>query len=191
MSYVWQIAEMLANAGPRGLYILEVTDIGDEYMYEFASFLKCLCHMQAKGDDFDDLNTKRLMEKLVRTLAKLEVMLPVHWNTITRNLLLLHPEWLDKFGAFWATHMLAVESLHVLIKQLCRSRKHMMASFLYHYEIFSVNQLSWRFTTEYANDPRPSAVSWKDAVEERRKGMHVLGMCGCVCVCVCVCVCMF
>ena len=171
---------------------MEASDIGDNYMYQFASLLKCIYHMQSKGDAFDELEPNVLFRKLVRTLATLEVMMPVHWNTITRNLLLLHPEWLEKLGAFWATNMLSVESLHVLLKSCCRSRKHLMASFLYHYEIFSVNQLSWRFGTEYVNDPRPSALSWKDTVEERRTGVHVLGTYVCVTiyyVYVCVCVC--
>ena len=172
-----QLGEACALAGSRGLYLLETADIGDEYMYEFASFLKCILHMQSKGTAFDKLDTKRLHEKLVKTQAKLEVMMPVHWNTITRNLLLLHPGWLDEFGAFWATNMLSVESLHVLIKSLCRNRNHMMASFLYHYDIFSTSQLTWRFDTEFCNDPRPSSLCWKDTVEERRTEVHVLGTC--------------
>jgi hypothetical protein len=165
----------MALGGSRGIYLLEMADIGWQYKVAFASLIRCLHHLQAKGEKFARLNTKKLSEKLVITLATLEVLMPVHWNTITRNLLLLQPKWLEKFGAIWATGMLDIESLHVLLKSLCRNRNHMMVSFMEHYKIFSTNQLSWRFCTEYANDPRPSSLSWKQPEEDKDTGIKVLG----------------
>jgi hypothetical protein len=165
----------MALGGSRGVYLLEIMDIGWRYKVAFASFIRCVYHLQAKGEKFAQLNTKILFDKLVMTLATLEVSMPVHWNTITRNLLLLQPKWLEKFGAIWATGMLDVESLHVLLKSLCRNRNHMMVSFMEHYKIFSTNQLSWRFCTEYANDPRPSSLAWKQPEEDKDTGIEVLG----------------
>ena len=114
-------------------------------------------------------------KKLAKTLAALEPMMPVHWNTITRCLLLLQPGWVGKLGDFWATNMMAVERLHVLVKNLCRSRKNIMASFLNNYKLFSTNQLDWRFCTEYANDPRPSSLCWKDPVELKIPDVFIPG----------------
>jgi hypothetical protein len=62
-------------------------------------------------------------------------------------------------GSFWAINMLSLETFHILIKQLARSRKNLLASVKNNYSIFSLDQLDWQFKSEYANVPDMSSLS--------------------------------
>jgi hypothetical protein len=66
---------------------------------------------------------------------------------------------LNLFGSFWAIIMLSIESYHMLMKALGRSRKNLIACILNNYSIFSLDQLDWQFTSEYATPPVSSSVS--------------------------------
>jgi len=66
---------------------------------------------------------------------------------------------LNKDGSFWAINMLSLETYHMLIKQLARSKKNMLASVKNNYSIFSLDQLDWQFQGEYANVVDMSSLS--------------------------------
>jgi hypothetical protein len=178
----------LALASPRGLYLLELLEIDPAYEEQFASFLTCIEACLGKGfvveqmdsDDSDtDIDEKEddafadhmdnVHTKLVETCATLETMMPVQWSTITRNLLLEKPGNIKEWGENWVTGLLHVERLHTLIRSMCVSKKSHMVGFMNQYRLWTHNQLDWRFATEYANNPRPSAVCVKEPFEKKPK----------------------
>ena len=179
----------MALAGPRGVYLLELLQIDPEYEMQFASFLTCIEACLGKGfvveqEDSDDSDTDtddekeadafadhmdNVHTKLVETCATLETMMPVQWNTITRNLLLEKPGDIKQWGENWVTGLLHVERLHTLIRSMCVSKKSHMVGFMNQYRLWTHNQLGWRFATEYANNPRPSAVCVKEPFEKKPK----------------------
>ena len=184
------MSQSLALAGPRGLYILELLEIDSEYEIQFASLLKCIGALLGKGvpvptleeQEFDDdgeeeknaaeesddpfgYGVDRVSEKLVETCATLESMMPVQWNTVTRNLLLEMPGAIKHWGENWVTGLFHIERLHILLRAMCHSKKSHMIGFLNGYRLFTTNQISWRFCTDYVNKPRPSSLSVKSPVE--------------------------
>ena len=183
------MSEGLVLAGHRGLYLLELFEIQRDYEIQFASFLTCINDCMGKGfdgfavepdsdDDASDAEDEqkedpfadhmdKVFSKLVETCATLETMMPMQWNTITRNLLLEKPRDLKETGENWVTGLFHVERLHTLIRSMCASKKSHMVGFMNNYRIFTANQLSWRFVTEYANNPRPSALCVKEAADAK------------------------
>ncbi len=80
----------------------------------------------------------------VRVLAKLEVLLPVYWNTSTRHFLLHTFDFIRNLGHFWAFSMLGVERLHVMVKRLGKSKRNIMKSIQTHNDDYITSQLQWR-----------------------------------------------
>ena len=181
------MSQGLALAGSRGLYILEQLAINPEYETQFASFLTCINKLLGKGfvvpieggpesdDDDDDKEEDEedhfgkhmdtVKKQLVETCATLESMMPMQWNTITRNLLLDMPDAMKNWGENWVTGLFNVERLHILVKSMCASKKSHMIGFMNNYKVWTTNQISWRFVTKYANKPRPSSLTVKVPLE--------------------------
>jgi hypothetical protein len=52
-------------------------------------------------------------------MAVLEILMPTHWNTQTRAMLVgRFTTQLRRFGSFWAQNMLSIEVFHTLVKAL-------------------------------------------------------------------------
>ena len=103
-----------------GKYIIGKLDLDESYKSVFVDLLDCFDQMQAKLPMSDDEKTK-CQEKLTRTLAWLEIKLPMYWCTIVRHLLLHIIPKMETFGNFWAWGMLTMERNHTNIKGAVRS----------------------------------------------------------------------
>ena len=105
-----------------------------------------------------------------RILTKLEIMLPLYWNTSTRHLLLHTVDFIERFGHVWAFSMLGVERIHVMIKKLGRSKRNIMASIQKNNDLLAQSQLQWRYDSEHkwSTDARQSSFLLKKDIPERR-----------------------
>ena len=65
--------------------------------------------------------------ELVRVLTKMEVMLPLCWNTNVRHVLLHLCEYIRRFGPFFTHNMLPFERWHIQFKRCVRSGHHTMS----------------------------------------------------------------
>jgi hypothetical protein len=103
-------------------------------------------------------------------LTKLEIMLPLYWNTSTRHLLLHTVEFIERFGNIWAFSMLGVERIHVMIKKLGRSKRNIMASIQKNNDRLAQSQLQWRYDSEHkwSFDARQSSLQMKKDIPERK-----------------------
>ena len=63
------------------------------------------------------------------------------------------------WGAFWATNMLFVERLHVLLKKMGAGHKDRMQSFVNHYDLWDSSQSTWRWTGEWSTKPKKSTMA--------------------------------
>ena len=78
-----KLAEALAFAGDRGAYFIGLTDIDEGLKKDFIDLVTVAGQFVDKAMKKADLN--RLHDKLVKVLAKLEVLLPLYWNTSARH----------------------------------------------------------------------------------------------------------
>ncbi len=63
------------------------------------------------------------------------------------------------WGAFWASNMLFVERLHVLLKKMGAGHKDRMQSFVNHYDLWDSSQSEWRWTGEWTTKPKKSTMA--------------------------------
>jgi hypothetical protein len=103
-----------------GKYMIGKLDLDESYKSAFVDLLDCFDQMQAKLPMSDD-EKKKCQEKLTRTLAWLEIKLPIYWCTIVRHLLLHIIPKMETFGNIWAWGMLTMERNHTNIKGAVRS----------------------------------------------------------------------
>ena len=75
-----QIADRLTLSGTRGQYFLDKVGISDEFVELFSSLLRSLEAMQAKVWDKGEAATQ-VQKELTTTMARLEILLPIYWNT--------------------------------------------------------------------------------------------------------------
>ena len=114
-----KIAEALDFLGDRGKFWIYKSDLDDAYKAAFIALIEATQNFLAKIPDRTKIEAYQM--QLVESLATLECMLPMYWNTITLHLQLCKAaDQVLKWGAFWAQNMLHVERLHVLLKNLCR-----------------------------------------------------------------------
>ena len=102
-------------------------------------------------------------------LTRLEIMLPLYWNTSTRHLLLHTVEFIERFGNVWAFSMLGVERIHVMIKKLGRSKRNIMASIQKNNDLLAQSQLQWRYDSEHkwSTNARQSSFLLKKDIPQR------------------------
>ena len=103
-------------------------------------------------------------------LAKLEIMLPLYWNTSTRHFLLHIFEFIERFGNVWSFSMLGVERIHVMIKKLGKSKRNIMTSIRKHNDLLVHSQLDWRYKKghSWSTKARQSSFQMKRPVPERQ-----------------------
>ena len=118
--------------------------------------------------------TVNLNKRLVIVLTKLEIALPLYWNTSTRHYLLHMYATILNLGNFWSISMLGVERLHVLIKSLSKGTKNILATFQRKYDLFVQSQLKWRYK---ANHTWPTETNFmrKRPVQEQKHNLVLLG----------------
>jgi hypothetical protein len=114
-----KIAEALAFCGDRGVYHTALLDIQPEYRDMIIELLKICCQLMKKTTS-DPRELAALQKRFVIILTKLEIALPVYWNTSTRHFLLHIADAISLMGSFWAFSMLGAERVHVTIKRLAR-----------------------------------------------------------------------
>ena len=78
-----QLDEALQVGGDIGKYLIGLLDIDENYKEKLIDLLDCFDQIQAKLP-MDDDTKDRCQRKLVRTLAWLEIKLPLYWCTIVR-----------------------------------------------------------------------------------------------------------
>lgn len=113
-----KIAESLAFCGDRGVYLTALLNIDPVVREMIIDLLKICCDFIKKCPTAPEL--KNLQERFVVVLTKLEIALPVYWNTTTRHHLLHIADAIAKMGSFWAFSMLGAERVHVTIKKLVK-----------------------------------------------------------------------
>ena len=64
-----------------------------------------------------------------------------------------------KWGSFWASNMLFVERLHVLLKKMGAGHKDRMQSFVNHYDLWDSAQSNWRWTGSWTTKPKKSTMA--------------------------------
>ena len=114
-----KIVESLAFCGDRGVYLVGLLNIDPGVRDMFIEVLKIACNF-IKKRTHNPTELKNLQKRFVIVLTKLEIALPLHWNTSTRHYLLHIADSITKMGSFWAFSMLGAERVHVTIKKLAR-----------------------------------------------------------------------
>jgi hypothetical protein len=114
-----KIAESLAFCGDRGVYLTALLDIDPVYREMIIELLKICCSLMKKSTSAP-VELQKVQKRFVMLLTKLEIALPVYWNTSTRHYLLHIAGAILKMGSFWAFSMLGAERVHVTIKKLSR-----------------------------------------------------------------------
>ena len=120
-----KLDEALQVGGCIGKYMIGQLEMDDSYKSAFVDLLDCFDKIQAKLP-MSDQEKSECQNKLVRTLAWLEIKLPVYWCTIVRHLLLHIIPKMDTFGSMWAMGMLTMERNHKNIKAAVRSTQVIM-----------------------------------------------------------------
>lgn len=111
--------------------MIDQLDLDTSYKSAFVDLLDCFDQMQAKLPMSDE-EKEACQKKLVRTLAWLEIKLPIYWCTVVRHLLLEIIPKMDTFGAIWAFGMLTMERNHTNIKGAVRSTQVMFSLSIVH-----------------------------------------------------------
>ena len=114
-----KIAETLAFCGDRGVYHMTLLDIDPKFKDMVIELLK-ICCILIKKSAHEATELKQLQKRFVIILTKLEIALPLYWNTSTRHYLLHIADAIEKMGSFWAFSMLGAERVHVTIKKLVK-----------------------------------------------------------------------
>ena len=101
-------------------------------------------------------------------LTKLEIALPVYWNSSTRHFLLHTFDFIQNMGHFWAFSMLGVERIHVMIKKLGKSKRNIMRSIQLNNDRLIESQVTWRFDkkTKWASEGSASSLHAKKPIAE-------------------------
>ena len=76
-----------------------------------------------------------LLAELTKIRSDFEILMPLFWNHSTIHYVGHTPGILFRWGAFWAINMLAIERLHVLIKNLVRGTRNPMQSLQNHWYV--------------------------------------------------------
>lgn len=126
-----KLHEALQIGGDIGKYMIKQLDLDTSYTSAFVDLLDCFDKKQAKLPMSDE-EKGACQKKLVRTLAWLEIKLPIYWCTIVRHLLLEIIPKMDVFGAMWAFGMLTMERNHTNIKGAVRSTQVMFSLSIVH-----------------------------------------------------------
>lgn len=97
----------------------------------------------------------------ISAMAYLELVLPVYWQVISHHLLCHAHDQIENMGAFWAQNMLAIERLHVLLKQLARGTRNLMSSIMNNYNIYDAAHTEMRGDTSFkwTSEPRRSSLA--------------------------------
>jgi hypothetical protein len=91
---------------------------------------------------------------ITQVMAKLEMALPLYWSTFTRHGAHHLGDQNERAGSFWAHNMLQFERFHVLLKNLARGSRNVMASIAHHFQMLGWAQ-SWRLEAQDAQlDPK-------------------------------------
>ena len=75
-----------------------------------------------------------LEENIPVVMTKLEMMMPIDWNTTVIHLFTNHTiDTIKALGPFNAANILDIERFHTLFKSLARGKENVMASIKNHY----------------------------------------------------------
>ena len=124
-------AETLTLAGSVGVYLLQFCEFTGPHRFKLKGLLMDLMlameSLQAYIHTTDTINA--LEAEIVRVLAGLEILLPLHWNTHVRHVLLHLCENIRRCGPFFTHNMLTFERWHTAFKKCvrCGSGHHVMA----------------------------------------------------------------
>ena len=104
-------------------------------------------------------------------LSKLEIMLPIYWNTSTRHFLLHTYDFIRECGHFWAFSMLGVERIHVMIKKLGKSKRNLMKSLQKNNDRLVQSQLNWRYNPhhKWSTKGRGASFQEKQPIPEHKR----------------------
>jgi hypothetical protein len=143
-----KLAESMAFCGDRGAYFLGLTDVTEYLKLLFIELLQVAGGFMKKTTRPTELQS--LQERLTVVLAKLEVYLPIYWNTSTRHFLLHMYGTILNLGHFWSISMLGVERLHVLIKTLAKGgTRNLLKTLEKKYSLFCLCQTKWRYNSRH------------------------------------------
>ena len=134
-------AETLMLAGPVGLYALSFCESLElPYFRTFAAFLRTLQKIVYKSSTPGDRDA--IAKDLAHYGTKLEMMMPIAWNTLVMHVLNFHTvSILERTGGFAAGNMLDIENWHTLFKSFGRGTTDIMASFRVHYVLWVASQI--------------------------------------------------
>jgi hypothetical protein len=130
-------AETLLLAGDAGAYILSLLDIQEDYRDLFIEILRlierCMRKVSTPGD------RAYLLEWIPVVMTKLELLMPIDWNTIVVHIFTHHTvDIIMALGPFNAANILDIERFHTLFKSLARGKENVMASIKNHYLLLEV-----------------------------------------------------
>lgn len=159
-----KMAEALLFCGNVGSYLIQLTDIQDKVKVVFIELLS-VSSLVINKSSTDELLQDCYM-KLVVVLAKLEILLPLYWNTGTRHFLLHTFDFIKRLGRFWSFSMMGVERIHIMIKKLGKSKRNVMASLQKNNDLNCMAQLQWRFNPDHkwTNKGKVSSLHLKPPV---------------------------
>ena len=98
---------------------------------------------------------------LPRVMTKLEMVLPLQWNTTVVHVFVFHTvHILESCGPFCSSNMMDIERFHTLFKSLARGRTNVMESIKNHYEVLEASlQNRGTVNMEWTADARRSTMA--------------------------------
>ena len=155
-------SELHLLAGQVGGYLLKLFDIDDSYRDLFIQLFNviemCMLKVSTPG------SRQQTQRTLPAILARLEILMPLSWNTSVIHILAYHTvQKLRLAGPYKSTNMLDIERFHTSVKNLARGKKDPEESIIRHYAL-SLSSTTNRLTTsmEWTNSPRFSTPAGQE-----------------------------
>jgi hypothetical protein len=125
-------AECLQLAGPIGAYFFKQLDIDHSYRDAFIDLLYLLRTAMHKVSTPGD--RAELLQSLAAVLTRLEIMLPITWNSTVIHILVCRTlAVIIEYGPYVVNNILDVERFHTLFKDMARGTRNVMKSILNHF----------------------------------------------------------
>ena len=150
-------AEVLMLAGPAGAYFLRLMGLDSDYTELFVELVYTVHKLMLKTSTPGD--REQLEKDIPRLMTKLEMKLPLSWNTAVVHIFTFHALYnILVAGPFVDTNILDIERFHTLFKSLARGSVNVMASITNHYLILEASLLA-RLVEDTTDWVRLPAVS--------------------------------
>lgn len=158
-------SEHLLFCGPVGAYCFQFLDVDDAIREDMIKLLKLMGVAMRKSSTPGD--RALLRTELAPTVTRLEICLPVFYQTMVMHYLVFHTlEQLETTGPFHVANQLDMERFQVVLKGCARGKKNVMTSILNNFLLLEVS-LSNRLTSTFDWTVTPTGSSTASYLAQR------------------------